>query len=129
MLERERVGERDERLGADALALRIAAPLGLAEAVGDADHAVARLVRGARRLDDGAGQVDAEDHRELADDLAARADRQGVFVVERGVANVDEHVAAQVGVVEVAEIDAIAAVDFFGEESAEGHDFLTVRAR
>ena len=92
VLERDVIGNLHDRVGADALALRVTAPISLAESLAVPDHAIARLEFVRRRLDDGPGEVDADDHREAANDLPAPSDGEPVFVIERGVGDVDEDI-------------------------------------
>src|ERR1051326_8489231 len=81
----EAVGNLDDRTGAYTLLRRVAAPVHLTESVSVADDAIPDFELPARRLHDRAGEIDADDHRKLADDAAASGDGEAVFVVERRV--------------------------------------------
>ena len=89
-------------LRADALALGVAAGVGLRQSPAGDDHLVARRPVGGVGGLDGPGQVDPADEGEGADDAALARDGQAVFVVERRVGDRDGDVA--VGEVRVGEL-------------------------
>ena len=69
---------------------------------------------------DAAGEVDAGDHRPLADDLAATGEREPVLVVERAVRDVDGDVAGrQRRLLERGALDRRAPVRLLGHQSRE----------
>src|SRR5688572_12665446 len=97
--ERHRIPKRHPRrqfhqpLARHARVLRVAAVVGHAELVADADHGVAFLESRVVGADDGAAQIDAAHARSAAQDLALARRRERVLVVHVGVRDAHHHVA------------------------------------
>jgi len=65
---------------------------------------------------DAADEIDARHHRELAHDGAFIADGERVFVVQRGVSDVDGHImVGQLGFVEGFQVGAVALLIIFND--------------
>ncbi|MCY1241030.1 hypothetical protein D9M72_539100 [compost metagenome] len=116
------VGQLHQPLAGHSRALCQAAVVGLAEAVAVEHHALARVETGVAGVDHGAGQVDAGNHREAADDRRAVGHRQRVFVVQCGVVHLHQHIAVvQVRFVKSHQLGGYLAIVFAGQQGIEFH--------
>ncbi len=78
------LGQAHQPVALDARLLGIGAEMGLAHAPAGADHLVAGLPLRMRRLLDGAGEVDARDHRKTPHHRRLTGDGEAILVVQRG---------------------------------------------
>ena len=101
---RHALGQPHQPVALDAGLLGIGAEMGLAHAPAVADHLVAGLPLRMRGLFDGAGEIDAGDHRETPHHRRLAGDGKAILVVQRRPFDRDGDVAFhQFGFVELGE--------------------------